>query len=73
MSYVQKMTTCNRSRIAIESVILLAKRLNMTCVAEGVETEEQALDLKKMGCDKLQGYWLGKPLPAKEFEKQFIP
>ena len=38
-------------------------------IAEGVETEEQLLALKSMGCDIVQGYYFSKPVPAEEFEK----
>ena len=37
-------------------------------IAEGVETEEQMLVLKKMGCDVVQGYWFSRPVPPEEFE-----
>ncbi len=53
----------------IEAVIGLARSLGLTTVAEGVETEEQMLTLKALGCDTVQGYYFSKPLPAEEFEK----
>ena len=53
----------------ISIVIDIAKHLQVPVVAEGVETEEQMLALKEMGCDIVQGYYFSKPVPAEEFEK----
>ena len=53
----------------LEAMIRLAKSFNIPTIAEGVETEEQMLSLKKMGCDIIQGYYFSRPLPADEFEK----
>ncbi len=41
----------------------------MPVIAEGVETEEQMLTLRSMGCAYVQGYFFSKPVPAEEFEK----
>ena len=49
-------------------VIQLADALEAPTIAEGVETEEQLLTLRTMGCDIVQGYYFSKPLPADEFE-----
>jgi EAL domain-containing protein (putative c-di-GMP-specific phosphodiesterase class I) len=38
----------------------------MTTIAEGIETEEQFECLKRLGCDQVQGYLIGKPVPASE-------
>ena len=48
------------------AVIRLAHALGMTTVAEGVETQEQLELLRTLGCDLVQGYHLGGPLPADE-------
>lgn len=53
----------------ISSMIALAKGLNLSVVAEGVETNEHLEFLKEIGCDYMQGYFLSKPLPLKEIEK----
>ena len=50
------------------AVIALAHRLNMEVVAEGVETESQYEFLRGQGCDFVQGWLLGRPMPAEEFE-----
>ena len=53
----------------LEAVIILAKSLEVLTVAEGVETAEQLLALKGMGCDIAQGYYFARPLPAAELER----
>ena len=45
----------------------------MLCVAEGIETDRQIELLKKLGCDRLQGYLIGKPMPAEAFFANFNP
>jgi len=53
----------------LEVVIDLAESLEVPTIAEGVETAEQLLALKSMGCDIVQGYYFSKPVPADEFER----
>ncbi len=48
----------------VDATIVLAKRLNMTCIAEGVETEEQLSYLAKRDCKHIQGYFYSRPLSA---------
>ncbi len=59
----------SKGRTLIHAVITLAKGLEMNVVAEGVEREEEFEILKNEGCDLIQGYLTGKPLPASEVEK----
>lgn len=54
-----------------DTIIDLGHKMNLTIVAEGVETKEQLTYLKENGCDKIQGYFYSKPLPIQELE-QFI-
>ena len=56
----------------ISIVIDIADYLGVPVIAEGVETEEQYLALKKLGCAIIQGYYFSKPVPAAEFEKFLI-
>ena len=53
----------------ISIVIDIADYLKVPVIAEGVETEEQYLELKKLGCAIIQGYYFSKPVPADEFER----
>ena len=50
-------------------ILQIAKYLNVLSIAEGVEDQLQMDDLKKLGCDIVQGYYFSKPVPAKEFER----
>ena len=52
----------------IELILGIADYLHVPVVAEGVETEEQYLTLKEMGCDFVQGYYFSKPVPSQEFD-----
>ena len=52
----------------VRAIIQLAHNLNLTVIAEGVETEGQRDILELLGCDGLQGFLLGRPLPADAFE-----
>lgn len=62
-----------RERTVVAGLIELGHRLNMTCVAEGIETESQLELLKRLHCDRLQGYYIGKPMPPEEFFEKFAP
>lgn len=43
--------------------------MNLSVVAEGVETDEQLERLREIGCDYVQGYFFGKPMPEDVFEE----
>lgn len=55
----------------VQAIIKLGFSLNAKVVAEGVETEEQLKFLEKSGCDLIQGYLIGKPMPMEEVESLF--
>ena len=59
----------DKNKAVISSVIELAKKLRLTVVSEGVETDEQVDFLKKLECELIQGYYYYKPMPSAEFEK----
>lgn len=56
-------------RIILDCVVQMAKKLNVCVVCEGVETEAQYRFLKEIGCDSMQGYYFGKPMPVEEFDR----
>lgn len=51
----------------VTAIVALGQSLNLKVVAEGVETVEQQEFLTRLGCSSLQGYLLGKPVPANQF------
>ncbi|MFL0196691.1 EAL domain-containing protein [Clostridium sp. WILCCON 0269] len=62
--------------IITDQIIKLAHRMELEVVAEGVEGEEQIQSLEGKNCNKIQGYYFGKPMPSNHvenfFKKQFI-
>ena len=51
----------------VSAIVALGQALGLRIVAEGVETDTQQSFLTTLGCDALQGYLLGQPLPANQF------
>jgi diguanylate cyclase (GGDEF)-like protein/PAS domain S-box-containing protein len=68
-SFVQDMTTDTDSRIIAETIIVMAHKLGLKVIAEGVETVEQRDWLKSAECDYAQGYLFSKPVCWQDFEK----
>ena len=52
----------------VEAILMMAHKLGLKVVAEGVETQDQLALLNSIGCDYIQGYFYSKPLPQKAFE-----
>jgi diguanylate cyclase (GGDEF)-like protein len=70
-SFVKDIETDQNDADICDVTVLLAHKLGLDVVAEGVETEAQLKYLLSIGCEKIQGYLISKPLPADEVE-QFI-
>ena len=56
----------------LASILILAKKLGIKTVAEGVETKESEDVIRSMSCDYGQGYYYSKPIPAKDFRERFL-
>jgi diguanylate cyclase (GGDEF)-like protein len=69
-SFVRSPTTRSKDSAIISSVVTLARGLNMSVTAEGVETEEQLEWLTALGVTFAQGYLLGRPVPMEQLEAQ---
>jgi hypothetical protein len=72
MSFIRSAFGETRDVRMIELIIDIADYLHVPVVAEGVETEEQYMVLKAMGCDYVQGYYFSKPVPHDAFDKFLI-
>lgn len=68
---IDKAEHIDREQLVIKHLVDLCHDLNMRCVAEGIETDSQIELLKKLGCDKLQGYKIGKPMLPEDFLRRF--
>ncbi len=66
-SFVRDMLTDEDGASIVRAIIQLGHTLQLTVIAEGVETEAQLAFLGGSGCDEVQGYLLGRPLPADGF------
>jgi len=68
-SFVRDMTTDNDDAAIVKAVIAMSHSLGLTTIAEGVEEPGQLQHLRRLGCDHIQGYLIGKPMPAEHFER----
>ncbi len=66
ISFVRDIENNKTTKDIVEILILLARKLNMTTIAEGVETRRQLEILYLLGCRNAQGYLLCKPIPLEE-------
>lgn len=66
-SFTQNLSDSSSEYALCEAIIVMAHKLGIQVIAEGVETEEQHQLLRKMGCDFAQGYLFSRPIPARQF------
>ena len=72
-SFVRDIGTDQEDRAIVAAIISMSRNLGLQTIAEGVETAEQLAFLREQGCDEAQGYFYGRPVPAKQFEVFLAP
>jgi EAL domain-containing protein (putative c-di-GMP-specific phosphodiesterase class I) len=70
-SFIQDVTSNSANASITRAIISLAHSMNLSVLAEGVETEEQLALLRRQGCDEVQGHYFGRPMSAEEFAQLF--
>ena len=68
-AFVSRMDTSSDSAEIVRTILMLAHNLKMEVVAEGVETSAQVKQLKELGCDFGQGYFINRPMDAESATK----
>ena len=68
-SFIQGIPNDSDNGAIATAIIVMAHALGLTVTAEGVETDDQAMFLRKRGCDLLQGYLFGAPMPTSEISR----
>ena len=71
-SFMLSFESSTNTEIIFESIVNLAKSLEIKTAAEGIETKKQMDWMKRLGCDYGQGYFMSSPLPEGEFEKLLL-
>ncbi len=70
IAFIRNLPDDAEDAVIVRTIIAMAHALGMKVIAEGVETADQLAFLRCEGCDMIQGYLLGKPLPAEQVEEQ---
>jgi EAL domain-containing protein (putative c-di-GMP-specific phosphodiesterase class I) len=63
-SFVRDLTVDPEDAAIVTAIVAMARSLDVDVIAEGVETEEQLEELKRLGCQRAQGFLLARPMPA---------
>jgi len=71
-SFIQSVSDDTEGELYLKAINSFAKILGLEVVAEGVETEQQRDLCRKLEFDRIQGYYYSRPIPANEFEKQYL-
>jgi len=66
-SFIADATTDEQDRTLVEVIIKMGQALDIKVIGEGIETQEQLNLLSDYGCDYIQGYFVGKPMPFDQF------
>lgn len=70
--FVDNIESCDEDIAIVMALIILAKTFNVSIIAEGIETKEQAEKLCELGCFNQQGFYYSKPLNSADFESWLI-
>ncbi len=62
----------SQDQLIVQAITMMSKGMSLKTIAEGVETVGQFDVLKRLGCDAIQGYYLGKPCAADQFEALYL-
>lgn len=68
MKFIKNETEKTANQSILSDIIIMAHKMYLSVVAEGVETREQLQRLESIGCDYVQGYFFSRPIPIPEFE-----
>ncbi len=71
-TFVSGINVNSADEAIVDATVVLAKRLNMKCIAEGVETQEQLDYLSQLKCRDIQGYFYSRPLPFEELSDYLV-
>ncbi|OCJ02625.1 diguanylate cyclase [Rhizobium sp. AC44/96] len=71
-SLVMEILESDGQREMLQATVALARSLDIPVTAEGIETEQQAVAVRLFGCDTLQGYFFGKPMPAEQITERLL-
>lgn len=71
-SFINEFTSDDNRYPIVNTILTLAQELDLSVIAEGIETQQQLSWLKKLNCDFGQGYFFSKPLPADEIEQKYL-
>ena len=71
-TFIKDMMGNPDDRAIVDAMISMAHSLKMEVLAEGVERADQLEYLRTLGCDKVQGYYFGRPVPAEEFREMLL-
>lgn len=70
-SFVKDAPDNKRNRLLLKSIFDIADTLELSVIAEGIETKEQLGLLRSLGCTRFQGYYFGKPLPLQTWHERW--
>lgn len=71
-SLVLDMQKSEKSRIIMAQLCRMCHSVDLECLVEGIETEDVYNQIRDMGYDYVQGYYIGKPMPIDEFEEKYL-